>query len=233
MNKKQVEEYLKDNPFKQLGDVVFNLIEDEIISLKLQPGTKLSISKISEELDISRTPVREALLKLTNTGMVHKQPEGYIIAEMVTRDIEKIYLIRSMIEGKAAYLCAKQNRCPNINKLKELAGSFNQPYEFEKVSSIDFQFHNLILLSSGNEYLLEISKSIQNKFLRIQKSNIKSLIKSNPHAIQKLIAEHNSIINYIRLNLPEMAEREMISHLTGGLNDSLLYSQVSFDINLK
>ena len=229
MNNKQIDAILSQNPFEQLSDIVFNLIKQDITSSTLKPGEKLNISKISEELNVSRTPVREALIKLCESGLVKKDPDrqGFYVSVLKTEDIEKIYFLRSAIESKAAFLCAAQKNCPNIDKMKLLADNISNPLSFDKLSSIDSEFHDLIVLSSGNNFLIEIYKFMENRFNRIRTSNLINIIQNNAIAMQKTSAEHSAVINSIIANMPELAEKEMINHLKNAYNDTFLYSKAA------
>lgn len=230
MNNKQIDAILSQNPFEQLSDIVFNLIKQDITSSTLKPGEKLNISKISEELNVSRTPVREALIKLCDSGLVKKDQDkqGFYVSVLKTEDIEKIYFLRSAIESKAAFLCAAQKNCSNIDKMKLLADNISNPLSFDKLSLMDSEFHDLIVYSCGNDFLIEIYKFMENRFNRIRTSNLISLIQNNAIALQKTSAEHSAVINSIIANMPELAEKEMINHLKNAYNDTFLYSNVAF-----
>jgi len=236
MDKEQVEAYLEKNPFEQLSNIVYNIIEDEITTLKLRPGTKLNISKISEDLNVSRTPVREALIKLNELGFVKKLPEkqGFYVSELSTTDIMKTYFIREIIESKAAFLCAAQHEFPHLTELQKLAKDFKNTIlkDRETVTDLDYKFHELIVLSCGNEYLINFFNSMQKKIKRLIQTNMTIITENNHKQIaNRLIAEHNAIINCIKANMPEMAEKEMINHINTSTNNSLLFSNVIFNLN--
>ena len=76
MDQKKLQECLDKNPFAKLGDVVADLLFDEIVSLTLAPSTKLNINNISKELGISRTPVTEAINQLCAIGFVEVRPNA-------------------------------------------------------------------------------------------------------------------------------------------------------------
>lgn len=226
MHKNQIDLYLKLNPFSQLSNVVFNILVDEISDLNLQPGTKLNILQISDDLGISRTPVREALIKLYETGFVETFPDkaGYYVSNLEINDIEKIYFIRAMIESKAIFLCAKNNNIHQINKLKEAANDLKEPYkDLDILTLYDYNFHKQIIISSGNEYLFDIFNLIEKKIKRSIKINYQFLINNNQiNEIEKITTDHNSICNIISNDMPELAEKEIENHINGCLNETLL-----------
>jgi DNA-binding GntR family transcriptional regulator len=86
-----------------LGTRVFKQLQNDIINGEYQPGDYLTETKLSEELGVSRTPIREALKQLELEGLVKSTPgRGVTVQGISTKDIEDIYTIRMMIEGLAA-----------------------------------------------------------------------------------------------------------------------------------
>ena len=235
MNKEQVEAYIQKNPFEQLGNIVFNILVEEITSLNLMPGNKLNISKISEELDVSRTPVREALIKLEEGGFVEKisDKQGFYVRGFESADIEQLYFARSTIESKTAYLCAQFKKCPNIEKLMELAEGYYTASvsDFEIMAEMDRQFHRLIINASSNKYLIQMYELIETKIKLYKKLNFYYLVQNNlTNDIEKVCAEHNAIVNSIRLNMPEYAEKEMLNHINSSFRE-LIYANTAFKIS--
>lgn len=231
MEKNRVDSYIKDNPFAQLSDVVFNLLADDISSLNLEPGTKLNISKISYELEVSRTPVREAILKLNDAGYVKQftDKHGYFVSGMNINDIKKIYLIRTIIESKAAFVCAKYKKNKDFKELEKLTDKIKKPYDnLDKITSCDYNFHKQIVALTENEYLIDFYSLIENKIKRILKSNLNNLILNNQiYNLEIILTEHKAILSALKQNMPEIAEKEMLNHINTAFNDSLLFSQIS------
>ena len=227
MIKNRVDTYKDDNPFEQLSDVVFNLLADDISTLTLKPGSKLNIAKIADELEVSRTPVREAALKLADAGYIEKvlDKQGYYVSELLSSDIKKINVIRVIIETKAVYICAKYKSFPGLENLKKLTYDIKEPYiNLDLITAIDYNFHKQIVISTGNEYLIEFYKLIDNKVRRLLKLNFESFINDELNfEIDSIVTEHKTILTAIEQNMPEMAEKAMLDHINSSLNNSLLY----------
>src|SRR3954467_4874240 len=87
-----------------LVDDVYNRIREDIMSLKIPPDTKISVDRLSRELEVSQTPIREALSMLEANGLVMKQRfVGYCTAPTLNRkQFEELYEIRSLLEPYAA-----------------------------------------------------------------------------------------------------------------------------------
>lgn len=227
MNKQQIQSYLQKNPFDQLGDIVFKIISEEISALRLKPGENINISKIAQALDVSITPVREAIIKLNEYGFVQKYPDkkGYYVSDLELADIIKVFNARIAIEARTAFLCAQFNECPNIKRLAELAEDFKTSNTYDLLEYNDFEFHELLLRSCGNEYLIKFYNSIQKRSSRYQRfllSNISKLFVLENQLNEDLAMQHASIINAIKQNIPVLAEHEMRNHINTGLNKILL-----------
>ena len=74
MNREKLENYLEQNPFAKLSDVVTQILYDEIVVLDIPPASKLNINQIATDLGISRTPVVEAINRLQAIGFVETKP---------------------------------------------------------------------------------------------------------------------------------------------------------------
>ncbi len=77
---------------KVLTDWVYAILKDEILSLRLKPGSQLHIVKLSERLGLSRTPIREALLRLENQGLVEVHPRiGFFVSGVTESDMAELF----------------------------------------------------------------------------------------------------------------------------------------------
>lgn len=226
MNKEQIEKYLQVNPFEQLSNIVYNLIVEDIAYCNIMPGKKINISQIAQDLNISRTPVREALMKLSQLGFVQMHNKSYYVSEFTPNDIVNIYYVRSMLESKATFLCAQSKKFPYIDTLKKLADDFSEVTEdYEKITDLDFKFHTILISQCGNEHLIDCYRLLENKFITLQRRNLKLMLKENIiPKIGSISTQHNSIVNSIYLNMPELAEKEMQNHINSGLVHALLFA---------
>src|SRR5579859_5765613 len=88
-----------------LGDQVYTIIWEQIVNHTLRPGDKLSDLRLSEELGVSRTPIREALHRLSQDGIVRSESRrGFFVATFSSQDVSEIYDIRAALEVLAVRL---------------------------------------------------------------------------------------------------------------------------------
>ena len=108
MDRYQLRDYMNAEPEAKLRDLVSKLIYDEIVALRIAPGAKLNVNQIATSLGISRTPVAEAIAKLTEIGFVvtHPGQSGSYVLDLNLTDMISLYQVRSAIESEAAALAA-------------------------------------------------------------------------------------------------------------------------------
>ena len=102
-----------------LADQVFEHLENDILSGKYSRGESLTESKLSAELGVSRTPIREALRRLEQEHLIEESPKGMVVVGISEKDLEDIFMIRSALEGKAAALAAKNHTDEQLATIRE------------------------------------------------------------------------------------------------------------------
>ena len=108
MDRYKLREYMTAEPEAKLRDLVTRLLHDEIVALRIAPGSRLNVNQIAASLGISRTPVAEAIVSLTEQGFVttHTGQNGSYVLDLSLKDMISLYQVRSAIESEAAALAA-------------------------------------------------------------------------------------------------------------------------------
>ena len=128
---------------------------------------------MTAELGIGRTPVREALQRLTREGLVvHFPHRGMVVAEISAVGTRDIYEFRSLIDGEAARLAAERASAPEITELNRLASALSaqaqaQPADVDAYVQLDRALYELLGTASGNIYIREVIPRIFNLHLRL------------------------------------------------------------------
>lgn len=149
--------------YSKLSDQVYRVLADKIVRQKIPAGTKLVEEGLAGDLGVSRTPVREALNRLAQDGLVTLIPrKGAKINRLKTRDIEEIYDLRRALEGlaaeKATPLMKKTDLC-QISKMLDVYESAAARNKLDVFLKSDLKLHSLLLARSGN---LRLVKTIAN-----------------------------------------------------------------------
>lgn len=195
-----------------LTDRVYKVIREGIISKNIPAGTKLTVDNLSKELNVSRTPVKEALLMLAKEGLVKIVPrKGTFVNSPTLKDAEEIYDLREVLEGLVARRAAVFINDDTICKLKEIVDKSreyvekNQP---ENYSNLDEEFHMLIRLQSRNDRLLRILESIEGEIRILMTTSVVL-----PGRMKKSLEEHEKILSALEKRDPELAEFYTREHI--------------------
>lgn len=147
---------------KSLATRIFEIVRNAIVVGEFAPGSLHSVQEIAEKLSVSRTPVREALLKLEELGMVSfERNRGARILETTVHDLEEIFSLRILLEVPAAYRAAQRITPADLRKLRLTLDEVENAYKSTSSNvrahlEPDARFHRSIALISGSRRLAGI-----------------------------------------------------------------------------
>ena len=222
---------MNKNPDGKLRDIVTDMLYDDIVSLRIAPGTKLNVNQLASSLGISRTPVAEAITRLTEIGFVvtHPGQNGSFVLDLnlldlTRRDMPNLNPGRSAIEGHAAALCAHAADEAVVRQLTMLADAFKdsvQRRDIRGMKDTDMPFHQLIIQSCGNPYIMQSYDLILPKLTMYQASMLEFIghdgNEENPW-MPSVTFNHTSVASAIRMRMPELARQSMEDHVTPRLS---------------
>lgn len=159
---------------KQANETIFQVIKNRIIDLELEPGSAINEKELMEEFDVSRTPVREALIKLSQIGLIETRPRiGTFVTQIDIQSVKHAYEVKKNLEGLAAELAAKRATDREIEELFAIIDRF-QHYDIVKDYKLciqdDQRFHRLIRQASRNDMLIEMLDMLNTKTARFLQS---------------------------------------------------------------
>ncbi len=197
---------------------VFNKIRDDILSGKYNENDELREIAIGEELGVSRTPVREAFRQLELEGLIKIVPnKGAYVKGISMDDVKDIYMIRSKLEGLcAAWACEHISR-EQLEEMEEniyLAKFHAEKGHFEQMAELDSRFHELMYESCNSKMLEHLLKDFHQYVIRVRKKAL-SVTKRSLESNQ----EHQMIMEAIKENNPEEAERLATIHINNAYNN--------------
>ncbi len=190
--------------FKSKSEIVYDFLKLNILNGKLKPGEKIAVADISEILDVSGIPIREALTKLEAEGLVTITP--HIGARVISIDkikIEEIHVIRTELEGLATGLACRCLKEEDFNRLEQILAESEAAVEasdYKELTELNEEFHFTIYRCCPNQSLFKMIVELLNKS-RFASS---SLVISESRA-KKSIEEHRSIVKALRMNDGESA----------------------------
>jgi len=151
-------------------------IKERIIRYDLKPGTHLRIAQLSDRLEMSQTPIREALSKLEQEYLVDRHSkQGYVVRTLNLKEVEDIYDVRIALEvtaaGEATIRMTETDRERLSSILKEVTNLITKGNKGQ-VLKLEQDFHVIIMEASGNHFLVEIGKRILERIWMIQNVSI-------------------------------------------------------------
>lgn len=189
----------------------YNIIKKNIVECIYTPGSMINEEQLKEELQISRTPIRDALSRIEQEGLIQIKPKkGIFITPITIDEINKIFEVRLLIEP---YAIRKYGQNLNNNTLLDYLNYYKgdkaKNITKDKVIELDDSFHDLLMACIPNRYLTkfyEVIKS-QNKRLRILSGS------EYTNRIEKGQIEHVKIIEHLLKEDYQSAEIALIEHL--------------------
>jgi DNA-binding GntR family transcriptional regulator len=153
---------------ESMSQRAYNFIRDKVVEKKYRPGEPILESSVSEELGISRTPVREALKLLQKENLVEiYSRRGAFITSISLEKVREIYQLREIIEGEVARIVAPHIPDHKLLKIEEKLNEIKEGFDqwdnrsVEKAVKTGQELHELILDTLGNETLIGIMDKIE------------------------------------------------------------------------
>ena len=203
-----------------LKEVVYKRLKRMIISHKMQPGEKLNEEHLAEELGVSRTPIREALSKLEQEGVVNIVPRrGAFVVKLSKEEIEEILTMREFLEGLAVRLSIQHINGEVIERLRDcFKDSRGKPIGDNPLLAhqADVKFHDIILKSTKSKRLTELMKNFYDH-IQMLRYRILTL----PGKVQKSVRDHQRILEALEKRDADLAEQYMREHIRFVKNDVL------------
>ncbi|WP_027092297.1 GntR family transcriptional regulator [Cohnella thermotolerans] len=194
-----------------LSEHVYLSLKRKILKGDLPPGHRLLVLDIAKTFDVSQAPVREALERLKQEGLiVGKMNKGSAVSEITLKEIRDIYELRQLIEGHALRAAMSKMTPEDIGYLERIlvdmkhAVDDNDSY---RLVELDMQFHGFFYLRSGNDLFLDIWNSIKTKIMRFIS------VTNQDHTGYSIPNSHAELLDVIKTGDVERAEEKLVRGL--------------------
>ena len=191
---------------------VFHQLREDILSGHYKEHEELREMAISEEMGVSRTPVREALRQLELEGLVLMIPrKGAEVAEITEKNMRDVLEVRKALEELAVQLACDKITKEEIEEMKKAAEDFKKILKSKDITEIaeaDVRFHDIIYMATDNQKLIQLLNNLREQMYRYRVEYLK-----REEAHPQLIAEHAAIIEYISKGEKKAATDIMCKHI--------------------
>ncbi len=200
-------------PVRETGrEYALRVLTDRIVRLALAPGSMVSENELAQEMGLSRTPVREALIELSRIHMVTVYPQkGCTIALIDYALVEEARYIRHMLEMSVVELVCRMAKPDDLNLLirnVRLQAIYLESKELDKVMQLDNEFHKCLFDIARKPMAYHLMQTVQIHFDRVRMMSLE-VVKDT-----KIVTDHQAILEAIVQRDAEAAQMLMDKHLS-------------------
>ncbi|MFD4838629.1 GntR family transcriptional regulator [Achromobacter sp. NPDC058515] len=184
---------------RTLADTAYSSLKRDILDFRLAPGDRFTETEIADRLQVSRTPVREALFRLEREGYLEvRQRNGWLVKPLDFNTLDHFYELRSVLEAAAVHaLCAPGQMPDPLRALRPLAEVWlvdesKRSRDCEWLADLDERFHVELVAAAGNPEIARVHRAATER-IRI----VRRLDFTQPNRIGKTYEEHGAILNAV------------------------------------
>jgi GntR family transcriptional regulator, rspAB operon transcriptional repressor len=203
---------------RQAAPQVFERLRGMIISLQLPPGAPLSRAALSEQFGVSSTPIRDALMRLEEEGLVEVFPQyATVVSRVDVRRAQQAHFLRQALEleiVRVLALKADEALIAELNATIARQQQFAKAGAFEEFMAADNQFHAQLYEAADKQDIWALVRSRSGHIDRLRRMHLPS-----PGKAQDIIRNHKLITRAIAAGEPEEAQKHVRTHLSGTLSE--------------
>ena len=196
-----------------LRDQVCDALRERIIDGRLPPSSVLREERLAAELDVSRTPLREAIRQLAEEGFLEQAPRrGARVAALTPEMVQEVYEVREALEGMAARLAAQRIDDFRVVRLKKVLEELRPKIAAGDLSDTGDVIHEEIFAACGNSRIQRLMGVYRGKVEWIQRTAFQI-----SQRLEQAYQEHESIVRALECRDPEWAEAAVRRHVRNTL----------------
>ncbi len=199
-----------------LADQVFEHIEKDILSGKYSRGEVITEGKLSAELGVSRTPIREALRRLSQEHLIEESGKGSVVIGISEKDLDDIFLIRKQLESLAAGMAAENHTPEQLAELKEileLQEFYVSKEDTDHIKHMDNKFHRVLYKLTGSNVFYDTLVPLHRKIQKYRRASLQSGSRA-----EASVSEHRRIYETIASGDRALAGATALTHIENAYN---------------
>lgn len=194
------------------GETAYAQLLAAIRTGEFVPGDRLRETDVADRLNLSRTPVREALRRLEADGIVEHRPRmGAVIRQLSHSELVELYEMRTVLERTAAEMAAKHAAAAEIDALRDLNSTMSKSSPAE-AAALNQDFHRGIYLATRNRFLLDAARALNNALMLMGPTTL-----ADKQRIEVVTAQHDDILTAIAAGDSAAAGEAAEAHLQTSL----------------
>jgi len=203
---------MNDTAYKTKQDFAYAHLHRAILNGDFQPGDRLRLDELAEQLGTSRTPLREAVRRLQTEGLVDiAAHRGVVVSGFSIAELAELYHIRSVLDGLAVRLATPRLTQDDLAALDAILARMEDgagAMPAEEVNALNWRFHDILYRNAASPILYEM---ITNLYVKTQRYRVYSFRNQERNAQIRL--EHRQLYRALATGEPTEAERCAIAHL--------------------
>lgn len=199
-------------------NTIMNILKEEILSLKLEPGTIISEAILSDRFELSRTPIREVLKQLSSEGYINIYPQrGSIVSYIDLESVEQVVYLRSILEKEIIKELCCNIPLKGIHELNTILIEQNICLKNKKLFNdfilTDNAFHKKMFELAGRNFLWDIIQQFNVHYVRYRKLHMLEKDKMND-----IYNDHKQIVTFIMNKDFSLIEKLIHNHIRADIN---------------
>lgn len=195
----------------RLADKVYEAVKAMVFNFELLPGTRFSEADLTQRLNVSRTPLRQALQKLESQGLLQVLPKmGWFVAPIDFGVMDELYDLRILMECHAVKLLCNTSMRPRLSALTDvwLVPTEQRLTDGAIVGELDEAFHTTLVAATDNREMLRVHQDITERIRLIRRLDF-----TVGYRVNATYDEHSSILKAILMNRAQEAQRLVLAHI--------------------
>ncbi|SFB12998.1 DNA-binding transcriptional regulator, GntR family [Poseidonocella pacifica] len=203
-----IAEMVKLDTSQPIGAQLYAILRGRIVQGELAPGTRLSEAGLAGDFQVSRQPIREVFIKLSEEGLLEIRPQrGTIVPRISVAMVEDARFVREAIEADVVRLAAEQFDARQKAELEDLLSEQHRTEDVRAFIELDDRFHRQLARGVGRAYAWHVIEGLKAQLDRVRYLSVAQF----PRA--KIIEQHAAIVEAIGRADPKGAESAMRLHL--------------------
>jgi len=205
-----------------MRDDVYDELKRRIVDLEVRPGEVLHEKELAEAFSVSRTPIREALIRLESDGLVKvSRGRGAYVTEVSLRNVQESYEIRSSLSELVGRLTVMRATESELAEMDQLLARIEEETDAAALRTLDMAFHDLVNAATHNAMLMQTLARLRNQVSRVWDTNIPT---GEDHYFSGIHAEFSALVAAIRAKDAVEVARILRAHLTRLINEIIGFS---------